>query len=202
MNEPNPEQFRQQDDKVKGKQKNRYLLHIGLFIITFITTTIAGVQWTTGQPGPYDINVLLKGLPYSITIILVITFHEFGHYFAAMYHRVSATLPFYIPFPPVPYFINFGTMGAVIRTRSRIYSRKAMFDIGVAGPIVGFAASLAILIYGFTNVPDIQYLLKIHPDYFQPDYGHGEMNLVFGDSILFHILKLIFADQSKYFPPM
>jgi len=202
MNEPNPEQSRQQDDKVKGKQKNRYLLHIGLFIITFITTTIAGVQWTTGQPGPYDINVLLKGLPYSITIILVITFHEFGHYFAAMYHRVSATLPFYIPFPPVPYFINFGTMGAVIRTRSRIYSRKAMFDIGVAGPIAGFIACMVILIYGFTQVPGVEYILSIHPDYFQPEYGQNSMNLVFGNSILFSALKEIFVAQSAFFPPM
>lgn len=188
--------------KQKLKKKNRYLLHISLFIITFITTTFAGVLWTTNKAGPYELNVLLTGLPYSISIMLIISFHEFGHYFAAKYHQVDATLPFYIPFPPVPYFINFGTMGAVIKTRSRIYSRKAMFDIGVAGPIAGFIMCLAILIYGFTHVPDIHYLLKIHPDYLQPDLGKGEMSLVFGDSILFYVLKLIFTDPSKFFPPM
>ena len=188
--------------KPKRKKKNRYLLHIGLFLITFITTTFAGVLWTTNSAGPYELNMLLTGLPYSISIMMIISFHEFGHYFAAKYHRVDATLPFYIPLPPIPYFINFGTMGAVIKTRSRIYSRKAMFDIGVAGPIAGFVICFIILIYGFTHVPDIQYLLNIHPDYLQPDYGHGGMSLVFGDSILFASLKWIFVDHSKFFPPM
>ena len=83
------------------------------------------------------------------------------------------TLPYYIPFPPIPLFpINFGTMGAVIRTKSLIYSKKAMFDIGIAGPLSGFVICLGILIYGFTHVPSIDYLLNIHPDYFSPDYDH------------------------------
>ena len=202
MSETINEEILSKKIKQKLKKKNRYFLHISLFIITFITTTFAGVLWTTNTAGPYELNVLLKGMPYSISIILIISFHEFGHYFAAMYHRVNATLPFYIPFPPIPYFINFGTMGAVIKTRSRIYSRKAMFDIGVAGPIAGFVMCLVILIYGFTHVPDIHYLLKIHPDYLQPDYGKGGMNLVFGDTILFSTLKWIFVDPSKFFPPM
>jgi len=202
MSESINEEVQSEIPKPEMKKKNRYLLHIGLFILTFITTTFAGVLWTTNTAGPYELDVLLTGLPYSITIMLIISFHEFGHYFAAMYHHVNATLPFYIPFPPIPYFINFGTMGAVIKTRSRIYSRKAMFHIGVAGPIAGFVVCLAILIYGFTHVPDIHYLLKIHPDYLQPEYGHNELNLIFGDSILFHIMKLIFTDPSKFFPPM
>jgi len=184
------------------KKKDNYLLHIGLLIVTFITTTLAGVQWTTGTSGPYDLDTLLKGLPYSISILLIITFHEFGHYFAARYHKISASLPYYIPFPPIPYFINFGTMGAVIRTRSRIYSRKVMFDIGVAGPIAGFIATLALLIYGFTNVPGIDYILHIHPDYFEPTYGQGGLSLVFGDSLLFSSLKLLLVDTNNYFPPM
>lgn len=184
------------------KKKDNYLLHISLFLITFVTTTIAGVQWTTGLPGPYDFHTLLKGLPYSIAIMAIISFHEFGHYFAARYHKVNATLPFYIPFPPVPYFINFGTMGAVIKTRDRIYSRKAMFDIGVAGPISGFIVCLVILIYGFTHVPGVDYILSIHPDYFQPDFGKNGLELVFGDSILFSTLRAIFADPNQFFPPM
>jgi len=188
--------------KDKEKKKDNYLLHIGLFIVTFFTTTIAGVQWTTGQIGPYELDTLLKGLPYSISIMTIISFHEFGHFFAAKFHRIKATFPYYIPFPPTPYFINFGTMGAVIRTRSRIYSRKAMFDIGVAGPLAGFAACILILIYGFTNVPGTDYILSIHPDYFQPEFGKDNISLVFGDSILFSFLRSIFADQSAFFPPM
>jgi len=184
------------------KDKKNYLLHTGLFLITFFTTTIAGAQWITGTPGPYEFEFLLEGLPYSLSILFIITCHEFGHYFAAMYHRVKATLPYYIPFPPIPFFINFGTMGAVIRTKSPVPTKKAMFDIGVAGPLAGFVACLIILIYGFLNVPDINYLLAIHPDYFSPEYGKGGYNLVFGDTLLFSFFKLIFVGSNQFFPPM
>ena len=184
------------------QKKERPLLHIGLFIVTFITTTIAGVQWTSASAGPYELSELLIGLPYSISILLIITFHEFGHYFAALFHKVKATLPFYIPFPPIPYLINFGTMGAVIRTKSRIFSSKTMFDIGVAGPISGFIICVGILIYGFLNVPGIEYLLNIHPDFLEPTYGKEGYALVFGDSILFSFLREIFIEPGQFFPPM
>lgn len=188
--------------KEKTKKIRSYLVHIGLFILTFITTTIAGVEWTTGLFPPYEFSLLVKGLPYSISILTIITFHEFGHYFAAKYHKVRSTLPFYIPFPPIQYFINFGTMGAVIKTKSPIYSKQAMFDIGIAGPIAGFVATLAILIYGFMNVPPVDYILQIHPDYFSPDYGKEGLQLVFGDSILFILLREIFVQPNTFFPPM
>ena len=191
-----------QESTVAKKKKDNYLLHVGLFIITFITTTIAGMEWSTGKMGPYELESLVTGLPYSVSIMLIISFHEFGHYFAAKFHKVSATLPFYIPFPPIPYFINFGTMGAVIRTRSRIYSRKAMFDIGIAGPLSGFVVCLVILIYGLMNVPGVDYILSIHPDYFAPEYGKSGVSLIFGDSILFSSFRELFTDQSKFFPPM
>lgn len=184
------------------KLKERIPLHVGLFIITFITTTVAGVQWISASGGPCELKELLSGLPYSISILLIITFHEFGHYFAAMYHKVKATLPFYIPFPPIPYLINFGTMGAVIRTKTRIHSKKAMFDIGIAGPFAGFIVTIVILIYGFLNIPGIDYLLNIHPDYFEPTYGKEGFALVFGDSILFSSLKEIFVKPGQFFPPM
>jgi membrane-associated protease RseP (regulator of RpoE activity) len=186
----------------KRDSKNRFLLHIGLFLITFITTTIAGVAWTTNTPGPYELEFLLTGLPYSLAILFVITCHEFGHYFAAKYHKVDATLPYYIPFPYIPGFLNFGTMGAVIRTKSPVYSKKAMFDIGVAGPIAGFIACIIVLVYGFTNVPGQEYLLNIHPDYFDPDYGAGSLSLTFGDTLLFSFLKMIFVQPGEFFPPM
>lgn len=184
------------------KDKKNYLLHIGLFLLTFITTTIAGVQWTTGLAGPYDLNHLLLGLPYSISILFILTCHEFGHYFAAVYHKVKATFPYYIPFPPVPFFLNFGTMGAVIRTKTPVPSKKAMFDIGVAGPIAGFIACLIVLVYGFMNIPGKEYLLAIHPDYFSPDFGKGEINLIFGNTLLFSFFKTVFVSHGQFFPPM
>ena len=184
------------------QKKKQYLLHLSLFIITFITTTFAGVEWTTAASGPYSFDTLLKGLPYSLLILIIITCHEFGHYFAAKYHKVDATLPYYIPFPPITGFINFGTMGAVIKTVSPVKTKKAMFDIGIAGPIAGFIAALLVLIYGFQNVPGEAYILSIHPDYFSPEYGSSGLKLVFGDTILFSFFKYLFADNAQFFPPM
>ena len=192
----------EQSTSVIKKDKKNYLLHAGLFIVTFITTTISGAQWISNQPGPYEYHFLLKGLPYSISIMFIISCHEFGHYFAAVYHKVKATLPFYIPFPPLAEFINFGTMGAVIKTKSPIYTKKAMFDIGVAGPLSGFVACIIVLVYGFTHVPGINYLLAIHPDFFSPNYGKNAIDLTFGNTILFSFFKLIFVHPGQFFPPM
>ncbi len=184
------------------KKKNPVFIHIVLFIVTFITTTIAGAEWTTGTMGPYELSHLLIGLPYSIAIMFIITFHEFGHYFAARYHKVDATLPYYIPFPNIPGFLNFGTMGAVIRTKSVIPTRKAMFDIGIAGPLAGFFACLIVLIYGFLNVPGKEYILSIHPDFFSPEYGKTGIQLQFGNTLLFDFFRMIFVHPGQFFPPM
>lgn len=187
---------------IKKPKRHNPLIHLGLFIITFITTVIAGAEWTSGTIGPYEFNDLLKGLPYAISVLLFLTFHEFGHYFAAKYHKVDTTFPYYIPFPPVTGFFNFGTMGAVIRTRSVVKTNKAMFDIGAAGPIAGFFVCIILLIYGFTNLPGIEYILAIHPDYFSPTYGENSISLEFGDTILFSIMRSIFADPEQFIPPM
>ncbi|MHB9040764.1 MAG: site-2 protease family protein, partial [Melioribacteraceae bacterium] len=128
---------------IKKKFKHNYLLHIALFIVTFITTLIAGIEWTTGKNGPYQTEDLYQGLPYALSILFILGVHEFGHYFASVYHKVKATLPFFIPMPPIGLF-NFGTMGAVIKTKTEIPNNKAMFDIGAAGPISGFIACVIV----------------------------------------------------------
>lgn len=178
------------------------LFHLALFIITFITTVIAGTEWITGTMGPFDFESLRIGLPYSLSALFILATHEFGHYFAAKSHKVKATLPYFIPLPPIAGFFNFGTMGAVIKTKSEIPSNKAMFDIGVAGPIAGFLASIIVLIFGFTNLPSIDYLLAIHPDYFSPDYGKESISLQFGNNLLFLALKELFTTNSDFVPPM
>ncbi|MBI1937248.1 MAG: site-2 protease family protein [Ignavibacteriales bacterium] len=184
------------------EKKQKYFVHIILFVVTLITTTIAGLEWTTGKVGPYEFSDLLKGLPYSLSIIFILGVHEFGHFFAAMYHKVKATLPYFIPFPPIAGFFNFGTMGAVIKTKSVTPNNKAMFDIGIAGPIAGFVACLIVLIYGFTHLPPAEYILSIHPDYFSPGYGKGNLNFEFGSTLLFELLKMLFTNSSDFVPPM
>ncbi len=179
------------------KKKNNYLLHIGLFLFTFITTTLGGVYW--GGKDPYDISNFTLGLTYSCLILFIISAHEFGHYFAAKIHKVDVTLPYYIPFPFL--FLNpFGTMGAVIRMRSAASTRKALFDIGVAGPIAGWIASVIILIIGFTTLPSIEFLFKIHPDYAMN--GVLVQGETFGYSILFKSFEWLFASPSGFMPPM
>lgn len=175
------------------------LVHGGLFIATFFTTTVAGVAWLNVDP--FDLSHFWLGLPYAVSILFILTCHEFGHYFAARYHGVEATLPYYIPTPSLPGFMNFGTFGAVIRTTSPVPSKKVMFDIGVAGPIAGFIATVAVLIYGFTHLPGKEFILQVHPDYFS--HGLDEGGLRFGSSIIYRFLSLALTDGATDFvPPM
>src|ERR1035437_1711880 len=85
------------------RKKNNYFLHIGLFILTVITTICAGVQWTTGiMEGPYDFTMWKSVFLYSFSIIFIIACHEFGHYFVARIHMVFSAFLFFIPSPPIP----------------------------------------------------------------------------------------------------
>jgi len=183
---------------------SRLWLHASLFLLTFFTTTVAGVQWIGRDP--FELLNLQYGLPYSISILFVLGMHEFGHYFAARYHRVDATLPYFIPFPPTPFFLNFGTLGALIRTKSAVPSRRAMFDIGVAGPLAGFLACVAVLAYGFLTLPGRDFILSVHPNY---DFIANSTNeaqgipLEFGQTLMFQFLTWLLTDPSVQFvPPM
>ncbi len=141
--------------------KQRYWLHILLLLATIFTTLVVGARmefnFQHGLPFFYvsDENIsnifpltwalqsshILLGIPFSFTLMLILMAHEMGHYLCCRYYGVSATLPFFIPFPSL-----FGTMGAFIRIRSPIRSRTALFDIGIAGPIAGFATALLVLL--------------------------------------------------------
>ncbi len=193
------EQIQSRFDTIFGKQ--RIWLHLALFILTLFTTTLAGVAWAGHNP--LDLENLPYGLEYSVLLLLFLSAHEFGHFFAARYHNVDATLPFYIPFPGVLFGMtpNFGTFGAVIRTRSRLPSKKVIFDIGIAGPIAGFIVCLLILAIGFLTLPGIEYLQHIHPGY--PNYPHDPGgDLAFGKTIMYVLFEKIFARSGAYVPPM
>ncbi len=179
-------------------------LHVGLFLITLFTTTMAGVEWI--GKNPLNLLNLGSGLAYSLTLLLILGSHEFGHFFYSLKHRVKATLPYFIPFPVIPGMLNFGTLGAVIRTKTPVPSRKAIFDIGVSGPIVGWILSILVLIFGFTHLPSRSYLLEIHPGY---DFatnsvpGTDGLPLAFGSSIIFKLLELVFTNpHTEFVPPM
>lgn len=176
----------------------RYVIHGGLFVLTFLTTTLAGVAWVVKDP--FELSNFSSGLTYSLLILAMLSAHEFGHYFAAKYHRVQTTLPYFIPFPP--FLINqFGTMGAVIRLKSAITSKKVLFDIGVAGPLAGFVVTAIILAVGFYTLPPMEYLYTIHPEYaLMPALPEG--GLRFGETIFFSLFKTLFAPKDAFIPPM
>lgn len=182
----------------------RIIIHLLLFIATLFTTTVAGVQWV-GKDS-LELSNFRHGLDYSFSILFVLGCHEFGHYFAARYHGVKTTLPFFIPFPPLPFFLNFGTLGAVIRTRSVVLSKKTMFDIGVAGPIAGFVACLIVLVYGFLTLPGPEYIISIHQHFdfaTNTDPTSNGLLLEFGPTALYSFLQYVLTDPSTQFvPPM
>lgn len=182
------------------RKKNNYFLHIALFAATFVTSMISGTQWVFKDF--FEITNWQYGFTYAVLLMTFLSFHEFGHYFASRYHKVDATLPYYIPMP-LPFIINFGTFGAVIKTRSPIPNRKALFDIGVSGPVAGFVVSFAILVYGLLTLPPIDYLYSIHPEYLL-NYG-GRIpttDLHFGDTILYYVLSNVLANPNGFLPPM
>jgi peptidase M50-like protein len=138
--------------------KHRYWIHIVLLLSTFFTTLVVGahLQWNfLNGRSPFTIDGgifpvvwaiqgghLLLGLPFSLTLMLILLAHEMGHYLFCVRYGVSATLPFFIPFPTL-----IGTLGAFIRIKSPLRSRSVLFDIGIAGPIAGFVVALVVLIF-------------------------------------------------------
>ncbi len=172
-------------------------LHFGLFVLTFFTTTMAGVQWLNKDP--LELSNFALGLPYSLSLLAILSAHEYGHFFAAKYYQIETTQPFFIPIPP--FLLNpFGTMGAIIRIRSAITTKRALFDIGIAGPLAGLIVTAIVLLYGCFTLPGKEYIYSIHPEYEAiqkiPDTG-----LTLGYSLLFWGIAKISSIYS-YFPPM
>lgn len=148
-------------------------IHVALFAATFVTTAMASALHQ-GVDVLSEPSALLIGIPYAVAIMSILLFHEFGHYFLARIHRVDATLPFFIPAPPIIFFI--GTLGAFIRMRSLPRDRRALFDVGAAGPWAGMLVAVPTLLIGLA-------LSEVRPS--EPS---GEMGLFLGDSLLFRAL--------------
>ena len=156
--------------------KERLRLHIGLFLATVYTTTMAGMLMSSDLASStlpeswtflIDPRYLVYGLPFSVTLLLILGVHEMGHYLTSRYWGVKATLPYFIPFPSM-----IGTLGAVIKLRSRIPNRRALIDIGASGPIAGFIMSVIALSVGLA----MSEVIEVR------DVPEGSLSL--GDSLL------------------
>ena len=155
-------------------------LHGGLLVLTIVTTTLAGMVLASPELTPseprlanpldylfyiplayfYAIAALLEyalahprlvadGATFSASLLAILFSHEMGHYLACRYYKVNATLPYFIPAPPL--FLA-GTFGAFIKIRSAIPSRRALFDIGLAGPLAGFVVAVPLSVIGVLTV--------------------------------------------------
>lgn len=167
--------------RVARPTTREWLIHSTLFLLTFVTTTFAGLflatpaDFAVSEPvlsGPFSYliypvesylrlafailshalatpAVMVEGLTFAAVLLAILTAHEMGHYVACRRYGVDATLPFFIPAPPL--FLA-GTFGAFIKMKSPIPSRRALFDIGLAGPLAGFAALLPVAVIGVLNL--------------------------------------------------
>lgn len=127
----------------RARQVDRPLLHLLLLAATLVTTTMAGTRMAGLEPT--SLGALVSGLPFSITLLAILLTHESGHYLMCRRHGIVASLPYVLPAPP---FFLLGTFGAVIRVRSRFPDRRALFDMGAAGPWAGFVVALVAMVIG------------------------------------------------------
>ena len=178
-------------------------LHGGLFLLTVLTTILAGMMLGAPEldvPTPpldtpldyllyiplsylYSIIELLRyafghptliveGATFSASLLAILFSHEMGHYLACRYYKVNATPPYFIPAPPM--FLA-GTFGAFIKIRSAIPSRRALFDIGLAGPLAGFVVALPIAVIGVLSAG--------------APLPAGEHWIYFNDPVLFRLIS-------------
>jgi membrane-associated protease RseP (regulator of RpoE activity) len=180
-------------------------VHGALFVLTAVTTTLAGVALAASDFAPtepplsgvldyllyiplsllyYCVDLvkyamthereLSEGIAFSWSLLAILFSHEMGHYLACRYYGVNATLPFFIPAPP---FFLAGTFGAFIKIRSAIPSRRALFDIGLAGPLAGFVVALPLTVVG---------ILIVGPPLQPPPHG---FTVYFNDPPLFRLVS-------------
>lgn len=180
------------------RTKRGWKLNAVLFALTLLTTTLAGAfSAFSYYHVDVDVGAMTQGeylravfspaslglgfLTFALPLMLILTVHEFGHYYFARKHGMEASLPFFIPVPPF-LGLNIGTFGAFISMREPMPSRKALFDIGAAGPIAGFLVALPVLVAGLA-------LMAVNPVLVDPS---GDGSITIGTPLLYDLLALPF----------
>ncbi len=142
--------IRQEDEQIAliglpvvfNPPRSNWVINLVLFILTIGSTLLVGAAQ---EIGPGETFSLWRGWPFSLSILLILGAHELGHYFAARYHKVAVTLPYFIPLPIIS---PVGTLGAFIQLRSPFKTKRELFDIGVAGPLGGLIFRLPRIFWG------------------------------------------------------
>ncbi len=165
---------------------------IFLFLVTLCTCLVAGAHFAAAYAENEAVNfdefinaltllykhpvALISGLPFALTLLTILLVHELGHYFACRHHHIHSTYPFFIPFPSL-----IGTFGAFIMIRSPIRTRRALFDVGASGPLVGFIVAVPALIFGILHA-------KVVPGLADPTH----VSAVLGAPLILHGLAALF----------
>ncbi len=139
--------------------RDRVWLHVLLLLLTLVTATGMGILHYVGflsELGRRRVHIsivgaILGGCWYSIPALTILGAHEMGHYLACRYYKINASLPYFIPFPSI-----FGTLGALIRIREPLRTKRMLFDVGVAGPIAGFVVAVPALLIGMWLSPPVR----------------------------------------------
>ena len=130
---------------VFAQHRPRWIVNLILLLLTVASTLYVGASY--GFEPMTQPSQILRGWPFALSILLILGAHEMGHYFAARRHNVPVTLPFFIPMP----WSYFGTLGAFIQLRGPVTNRRALFDVGAAGPLAGLVFAVPVLLYGLAT---------------------------------------------------
>jgi membrane-associated protease RseP (regulator of RpoE activity) len=168
----------------RRKFRDRVWLHVVLFVLTIASTTNAGAGYyasyaTDLLQRPLTLSagqLALHALWYSVAVLLILGCHELGHYLACRYYDVDASLPFFLP-APLPLT---GTLGAFIKIREPIPTKRMLFDIGIAGPIAGFAVAVTALLLGVSMSKLVPEMTRLPP---------GAIAYNFGDPLLMKLVE-------------
>src|SRR5258708_253942 len=161
-----------------------WMPNLVLLILTIFSLLFVGALSESADFG--SVLDLLRGLPYAVGVLLILGSHELGHYFAARYHKVSVTLPYFIPLP-VPG--SFGTLGAFIQLRQPMRNRRVLLDVGAAGPLIGPLLAIPILLIGLKTSPLLSSSVPL-TDLFMsrtPTVSYA----IEGNSILYALAKIV-----------
>ena len=172
----------------KSKKKEKPVwINISLLIATIITTSLTGSILHMGYNDIWNIphimdvfmpeNLFNGILLFAFPLMSILFVHEMGHYFTSKKHGIATSLPFFIPIPPIMPSFNIGTFGALISSRDPMPNRKALFDVGISGPIAGFIVAVPVTIIG---------IMYSHP---APLMEPASGEIILGGSILFTYLS-------------
>jgi len=176
--------------KMEAKKKLNPRLNLVLFILTLLSVLVTGGLYASGGDLPASAGQLIlrlarDGWPFALSLLAILSAHEFGHYFAGRRNQVQVTLPYFVPFP----LSFFGTMGAFINMRSLPKNRRALFDLAVAGPLSGLVVTIVVLLIGL-NLSELSTLPSAPP-------ASSGLQME-GNSLLYLLLK--FAVFGRFLP--